>query len=140
MVGVDAAAAMVSLARRLHPELDFRQADAHKLAFDDASFDAVVGNFLRRLALTTWDLPDRAGFLGVFLDAVAEAGATLPADLPVGPDFFRCSVDEEFDALFGEQGMEDRAVRTVAFAHRVATADELWDASSAVRSEPPPSS
>jgi ubiquinone/menaquinone biosynthesis C-methylase UbiE len=148
VVGVDAAAAMVSLARRLHPGVDFRQADAHELAFDDASFDAVVGNFLilhlgrpdqamagfarilapgGRLALTTWDLPDRARFLGVFLDAVAEAGATPPADLPVGPDFFRFSADEEFDALFGEHGLEDRAVRTVAFAHSVATADELWD-------------
>jgi hypothetical protein len=58
---------------------------------------------------------------------VGEAGARPPAGLRVGPDFFRFSVDEEFDALFGEQGMEDRAVRTVAFAHRVATADELWD-------------
>jgi ubiquinone/menaquinone biosynthesis C-methylase UbiE len=31
VVGVDAAGAMISLARRLHPGLDFRQADAHGL-------------------------------------------------------------------------------------------------------------
>ncbi len=148
VVGVDVAGAMVSLARRLHPGLDFRRADAHELPFDPASFDAVVGNFLilhlgrpeqamagfvhvlgpgGRLALTAWDLPERARFLGVFLDAVAEAGATPPEDLPTGPDFFRFSADEEFDAIMRDHGLQDRAVRTIAFTHRVATADELWD-------------
>lgn len=148
MVGVDVAGAMVSLARRLHPALDFRQADAHELPFDDASFDAVAGNFLilhlgrpeqamagfvrvlapgGRLALTAWDLPEHARFLGVFLDAVAEAGATPPEDLPTGPDFFRFSADEEFDALLRDHGLRDRSVRRIAFTHRVATADELWD-------------
>lgn len=148
VVGVDVAGAMVSLARRLHPGLDFRQADAHELPFEDASFDAVVGNFLilhlgrpekaiagfvrvlapgGRLALTAWDFPERARFLGVFLDAVAEAGATPPEDLPTGPDFFRFSADEEFDALMRDHGLRDRAVSTIAFTHRVATADELWD-------------
>ena len=34
VVGVDVAGAMVSLARGLHPGLDFRQADAHELPFD----------------------------------------------------------------------------------------------------------
>jgi hypothetical protein len=63
----------------------------------------------------------------VFLDAVAEAGATPPADVPAGPDFFRFSVDEEFDALFRDQGLESRQVRTIAFTVRVSTAGELWD-------------
>ena len=148
VVGVDVARAMVSLAQRLHPGLDVRQADAHELPFDDASFDAIVGNclimhlgrpelavagFVRvlrpggRLALTAWDLPQRARFVGVFLDAVAEARATPPEDLPNGPDFFRFSVDAEFDALLRERGLEDVDVRTIGFTHRVATADELWD-------------
>ena len=80
-----------------------------------------------RLALTAWDLPDQARFLGVFLDAVAEAGATPPEGLPAGPDFFRFSVDAEFDALLRDHGLEDREVRRIAFTHRVASADELWD-------------
>ena len=46
VVGVDGAEAMLSQARRLHPSLEFRQADVHRLPFDDASFDAVVGNFV----------------------------------------------------------------------------------------------
>lgn len=148
VIGVDVAGAMISLALRLHPGLDFRQADVHKLPFEDGSFDAVVGNFMilhlgrpeqaiaefvrvlrpgGRLALTAWDLPDRARFLGVFLDAVAEAGATPPEDLPTGPDFFRFAVDDEFDAVLSDHGLENRTVRTIAFTHRVATAEDLWD-------------
>jgi SAM-dependent methyltransferase len=148
VVGVDVAEAMLSLARRLNPEVDFRRADAHELPFDEGSFDAVLANCLMlhlgrperamaefarvlspggRVALTVWDLPDRARFLGLFLDAVAEAGATPPDGLPTGPDFFRFSVDEEFDNLLREHGLEDREVRRIAFTHRVATADELWD-------------
>ena len=137
VTGVDVAKeAMVSLARGLNPGIEFLQADVHELPFDDASFDAVVANFLilhlgrpdaaaaefarvlrtgGRLALTAWDLPERARFLGVFLDAVAEAGATPPEDIPTGPDFFRFSIDEELDALLREQGLDDRSVTTVAF-------------------------
>jgi SAM-dependent methyltransferase len=148
VVGVDVAEAMVLLAGRLHPGLDFRKADAQELPFADESFDALVGNFLilhlgrpeqamagfvrvlrpgGRLALTAWDLPERARFLGLFLDAVREAGATPPADLPAGPDFFRFSVDEEFDAVMRDHGLEDRAVTRIAFTHRVASVEALWD-------------
>ncbi len=148
VVGVDRAGSMVALAREFHPGLEFREAEAQSLPFEDASFDAVLGNFVilhlgrpeqaaaefarvlapgGRLALTAWDVPDRARFIGVFLDAVAEAGATPPDDIPMGPDFFRFSVDEEFDGLFRELGLDDREVSTIAFTHRVSTADELWD-------------
>jgi hypothetical protein len=65
--------------------------------------------------------------LGVFLDATAEAGATPPADLPAGPDFFRYSAGEDFDALLSDHGLEDRAVQTIAFSHRFPSAEELWD-------------
>jgi SAM-dependent methyltransferase len=148
VVGVDVAGAMVALARQLHPGLDVREADAHALPFEDDSFDAVVGNFVilhlgrpeqaasefvrvlapgGRLALTAWDLPDRARFLGLFLGAVADAGATPPKDIPVGPDFFRFSRDEEFDALVRQRGLVDSEVKTIAYTHHVSTPDELWN-------------
>ena len=147
-VGADVAEAMVALARRLHPDVDFRQADAHALPFEDSSFDAVVGNFAilhlgrpeqaaaefarvlvpgGRLALTAWDTPDRARFLGVLVGAFAEAGATPPEDVPSGPDFFRFASDEEFDALFGDQGLDDRRVQTIEFTLSVPSAGEYWD-------------
>jgi SAM-dependent methyltransferase len=147
VVGADVAAAMVSLAQRLHPGIEFREADVHELPFEDGSFHAVVGNFLimhlgrpdqamaelvrvlapgGRVALTAWDFPGRSRLLGAFLDAVGEAGATPPDDLPPGPDVFRFSADEEFDALMRAQGLEERTVERVELTHRVANADELW--------------
>jgi 2-polyprenyl-3-methyl-5-hydroxy-6-metoxy-1,4-benzoquinol methylase len=42
VVGVDVAGAMVALARRLRPELEFRQADAERLPFGDGEFDTVT--------------------------------------------------------------------------------------------------
>jgi SAM-dependent methyltransferase len=148
VVGVDVARAMVELARRLHPGVEFRQTDAQALPFEDASFDAVVGNFailhLGRpeqavaefvrtlvpggaLALTVWDLPVRMRIIGVLVDAVHEVGATPTEDLPTGPDFFRFSVDDEFDKLLRDGGLEQRRVTTIALTHHVRTAGELWD-------------
>jgi ubiquinone/menaquinone biosynthesis C-methylase UbiE len=148
VVGVDIAGAMVALARERHPTLEFRQANAEALPFPDASFDAVVANFLilhlgrperataefarvlvpgGRLALTAWDVPEQARFLGVFLDAVAAAGASPPGDLPQGPDFFRFSRDEEFVALLRGAELENIEVETIAFTLPISSADQLWE-------------
>src|ERR671933_2607993 len=43
--GVDFSAAMVALARRQHPSIEFRVGDAEAIPLPDASFDAVVMNF-----------------------------------------------------------------------------------------------
>ncbi len=104
--GVDVAEAMVARAAAEHPGIEFRQADAQSLPFEDGAFDAVVGNFGLphfgrpelavaegarvlapggRLALTTWDVPAEMRMFGVFLEAVAEAGAAPPDGLPQAP-------------------------------------------------------
>jgi ubiquinone/menaquinone biosynthesis C-methylase UbiE len=148
VIGADIASAMVELARTLNPGIDFRQADAHALPFEDASFDAVVGNFAilhlgrpeqavgefarvlapgGRLALTVWDAPERARFLGVLLEAFAEAGAAPPEGVPAGPDFFRFAQEGEFDALLRDQDFDHRRVKTIEFMFSVASADEYWD-------------
>src|SRR5262249_39755260 len=79
-----------------------------------------------RLALTVWDVPERARLFGVFLDAAAEAGAEPPEDMPVGPPFFRFSDEREFVSLLREQGLEGIGVETITFSHPVSSADELW--------------
>jgi SAM-dependent methyltransferase len=147
VIGVDIAEGMISLARRLHPQLDFRLGNAEALPFPDGSFDAVVASFVLlhigrperaaaefarvleaggRLALTVWDLPDRARFLGVLVDAVAEAGAGSPQDIPLGPPIFRFSDEREFAGLLRDQGLEDIDVRTISFSHAEPSADALW--------------
>jgi ubiquinone/menaquinone biosynthesis C-methylase UbiE len=147
VVGVDIADAMLSLARQLHPQLEFRSGNAEALPFPDGSFDAVVGNFVLlhlgrpeqaaaefarvlgadgRLALTVWDVPEKARFLGVMLDAVAAAGASPPADIPVGPPFFRFSDDEEFARLLRDQGFEHTEVRTISFTLDEPSSEGLW--------------
>jgi SAM-dependent methyltransferase len=129
-------------------EVETAVCEAEALPFEDASFHAVVANFgilhLGRpeqavaefvrtlvpggaLALTVWDRPERMRVTGVLVDAVAEVGATPPEDLPAGPDFFRFSVDDDFDALLREGGLEECGVTTLAFTHRVGSTDELWD-------------
>jgi SAM-dependent methyltransferase len=146
-VGIDVAEAMVALARDRHPGVEFRQGDAQALAFGEGSFDAVVGNFALhhfgdpdaaaaelarvlvpggRLALTVWDVPARARLLGVLLDAVAQAQATAPPDLPVGPDFFRFSRGRELVGLLERHDFGGVAERELAFVHAVSSADELW--------------
>jgi SAM-dependent methyltransferase len=146
-VGVDVAAEMVALARRLHPRLEFVQASAEHLPFADGSFDAVVGNFLilhlgrpehaaaemarvlapgGKVALSAWDIPERMRLLGVFLEAANEAGAEPIAHIPIGPPFFRFADEPEFTGLLEGAGLSDVEVGTVAFTHRLNSADELW--------------
>ena len=59
--------------------------------------------------------------------AIADKGATPPADIPVGPPFFRFSVDEQFATLLETCGLTGVEVNTIAFDHAVPTTDELWD-------------
>jgi len=148
VIGVDISAPMVELASKSHPNIEFRQADAERLPFEGDSFDAVVSNFMLghlarpeqavgemarvlkaqgSLALSWWDVPERARILGLFVDAVKEAGASPPPDLPPGPPMFRFSADEELSKLLKTARLEGIEVRSVSFTHRIAASDELWD-------------
>lgn len=146
-VGIDVADEMVALAARSHPGIEFHRGDAHRLPFDDASFDAATGNFVvlhlgrpevaaaelfrvlapgGRAALSVWDAPERGRLPGIFAEAVARAGASPPAGVPAGPPFFHFSDDGELARLLSGAGFADTAVRTLSFVHRVPSADQLW--------------
>lgn len=145
--GVDVAADIVALARELWPDAAFDTADAHDLPFDDDRFDAVVANFCvphladheqavaemarvlapgGRLALTTWDQPERVGLLWPMVGAVQSVGAQPSEDIPAGPDFFRYSNEETFAALLRDAGLTDVTIDTLTYTHVVPSADALW--------------
>jgi SAM-dependent methyltransferase len=146
-VGVDISGAMVALARKRWPGVDFQRADAQRLPFPGASFDTATGNFailhlgrperavgeLERVvspggtvALTVWDEPERATLFGAVLEAVDACGAAPPGDVPAGPAFFRFSTDDAFRALLEDNGLAAASVATLTFTHRVRDVDELW--------------
>ena len=79
-----------------------------------------------RLALTTWDA-DAPGFLRALMQAVADAGATPPAHLPAGPDFFQFSGDAEFAALLSGAGLEGPTVAHASFSQPVADLGAFLD-------------
>jgi len=146
--GVDISPRMVALASAINPDCTFREAAVESLPFADGSFDAIVcafgiGHFPRaeiavaecarvlmpggRLAFAWWDAPERNRLQGLLLEAVQEAGAKSPADLPSGPPMFRYSDDGEFGALLASAGLEQVFVRPHAFSYRIASAATLWE-------------
>src|SRR3954470_13035727 len=115
-VGVDIAEGMLDVARRAHPQLDFRPGDAEALPFADSSFDAVVGAFVLnhlprpevaagelarvlaaggRRPLPVWGVPQRTRFIGLVREAVPAAREAPSAEPPPGPDPFRFADDAQ---------------------------------------------
>jgi ubiquinone/menaquinone biosynthesis C-methylase UbiE len=147
VIGMDFAPEMLELARRLHPDVEFREGDVIGLDFEDESFDVVLANFLMphltdlpaavrefaritrrggRVALTTWDAPKRTRFVGAMIEAVGAAGATMPDELPPGPSIFQYSSDRDFMKLLLGAGLEEPIIEQVAFSHHVDDLDEFW--------------
>jgi SAM-dependent methyltransferase len=144
--GVDVAAAMVEIAARRHPEATFVQGAATDLPFDVDSFDAAVGNIViqhigapdsaarelarvlrpqGRVALSTWDAPERSPFFGALLGAVADAEIPPPSEVPPGPSFFQFADESAFRALLTEAGFVEVAVDTITVGFRLRSADEV---------------
>ena len=149
VLGVDLSPGCIDLARRLHPELEFRRGDAHRLSLPDASFDAAVANFLMphladharvaaelarvlddggRIALSTWDRPELTPIPGALFLAVGQAGAPMAEGVPPGPPFFRYADDAAFAGLLHDAGLVDVTVTNLDLTHRMPSADALWDA------------
>lgn len=144
--GVDIAPAMVEIAARRHPAAMFVQASVTELPFADESFDAAVGNILiqhvgepdraarelarvlvpgGRVALSTWDVPERSPFFGALLGAIADAAVPPPSEIPPGPSFFQFADAATFGALLLGAGFAEVEIDTVSFEFPLESADEL---------------
>jgi SAM-dependent methyltransferase len=145
--GIDLSPQMVELARRLHPAIEFGEADVEHLPFADATFDAVVcafglGHFPRpevavaecvralkpggRIAFSWWDDPSRQRIQGIFRDAICEVGAAMPADLPRGHNVYRFSDTGALVGLLEGAGLTEVAVAEHATTYSVPDTETLW--------------
>ena len=125
-VGIDLSPQMIELARRLHPAIDFHEADVEHLPFPDDTFDAIVcafglGHFPRpevavaesvrtllpggRIAFSWWDHPSHQRIQGIFRDAIAEVGVSMPSDVPQSHNVYRFSNTGEFLRLLEGAGL-----------------------------------
>lgn len=147
-VGVDISEQALAIARELNPGIPFVAGDAHRLPFASESFDAVVANFLMphladhvqalkelvrvavngcKVAVSNWDVPEHTPLVGLVQQAVSRSGASVPADIPIGPEFFKFSQDSGLIGLLRAAGLERVAVTSVRFEHRLSSPQELWD-------------
>jgi SAM-dependent methyltransferase len=143
VVGLDFSEAMLTEARRLHPEIDFRLGSAESLPFEAGEFDAVVGNFVLhhsgrpdkvleetfrvlgrngRMAFTVWaDLTKLEAF-GLFFAAVEEHAGS--AQLPHGP-LFGVSDFAVFRSMAHSAGFRNPSVRELDIAWRTPSLDSF---------------
>jgi len=144
--GVDVAAAMVDIASVRQPAARFVRASVTDLPFADGSFDAAVGNIViqhvgaptlaahelarvlvpgGRVALSTWDTPERSPFFAALLGALADAEVPQPSEVPPGPSFFQFADAAAFRALLAEAGFVDVEVHAISIDIPLRSTDEV---------------
>ena len=143
LVGIDFSEDMLTEARRLHPEIEFRAGSAEALPFEDGEFDAVVGNFVLhhtgqpdevlkeafrvlrpggRMGFTVWADLSKLEAFGLFFAAVEEhAGVT---ELPHGP-LFGVSDFSVYHEMARDAGFRDSSVRELQIAWRTHSIDSF---------------
>jgi ubiquinone/menaquinone biosynthesis C-methylase UbiE len=147
VIGIDFAPAMVAQARRHYPTVEFREGDAEKLPFPEASFDAVIMNFGLlhlgrperalaeahrvlhpggRFGFTVWARPEEAIGFQIVLRAVESYGK-LDVGLPQGPNFFRFSDPKECQRSLLDAGFTSVSVETIPLTWRLNSPDALFE-------------
>ena len=144
VVGVDLNPAMLAVARRLHPDIDWRQADAAELPFANGSFDVVlcqsalmffpdVAQALREMArvvtapgsvaVQVWGRLESQPGYGPFVEVAARHAGPEAVHL-LGAYWLLGDLDA-LTALFESVGLRVTATRTRLGTARFGSIDEL---------------
>lgn len=144
VVGLDLNEAMLAVARRLRPDLEWRQGDVAALPFRDGSFDVVLcqaglmffpdaGQALREMArvvrdegvvaVQVWDRLEAQPAYQRFADVAARHAGPEALDL-VGA-YFVCGNVDELRTLVRSSGLDVTAIRTFSTVMRFDSTDEF---------------
>ena len=144
VVGLDLNEAMLTVARRLRPDIEWRQGDAAQLPFDDGSFDVVlcqsglmffpdVPQALREMARVVapggtvvaqvWDRREAQPAYAPFIEVAARHAGPEAIDL-LSTYFSRGDLDE-LATLLAAAGLEVTATRTRETTLRFGSVDEF---------------
>jgi SAM-dependent methyltransferase len=125
-IGLDFSTQMIGIARKMFPQIEFREGDAQNLPFPDASFDRVLANFALlhlaeperacaeacrvlkprgKLGFTTWARKEENPFVQLVDDAI-QAHADLEVDLPPGPPYYLFKSEGEFRSALEHAGFD----------------------------------
>jgi ubiquinone/menaquinone biosynthesis C-methylase UbiE len=143
IVGLDRNAAMLTVARRVRPELEWRQGDAQALPFGDGEFDVVtcqsglmfvpdapkaVREMARvlasggTLAVQLWSAPNRQPGFRPMADAVARHAG--PASVELISSYFRLGEPAEFAEMCRAAGLADPATSRNPVTLRAGSIDD----------------
>lgn len=147
--GVDFSSSMISLAKELHPGIDFNEGDAEDLnSYQDACFNAVAMNFgivhlgepekalkaayrvLKpggRMAFTAWCKPEEAVGFSLILRAVEMYG-NPKVELPLAPPLFFYSEHENCKNSLIRCGFTNPNIQVVNQTWQLHSPDELFEA------------
>jgi len=147
-VGIDFSEAMVAMARKLHPGIEFQIGDAEAMSFEDSTFDRAVMNFgilhlaqpdaavreahrvLRvggMFAFTAWAKPDEALGFRIALRALEDFGDSS-VRLPPGPPFFRFSDRDVCARVLASCGFGSVTVKQLPLVWKIASPADLFEA------------
>ena len=125
-IGLDFSGEMIAIAKKMFPNIEFREGDAQHLPFPDATFDRVLANFallhlaeperacaeacrvLRaggKFGFTVWAPAAESPYAKIIDDAV-QAHADLDVDVPTGPPHHLYSGRDEFRQALERAGFD----------------------------------